>query len=372
MVLAVILQSGNIDKPMNKTVLISGAGFAGLTLAYWLNKFGYKVTLVETSSGIRKGGSPIEIRGEALNIIAEMGLLEKAKAKRLTVNTTKRMVNAKNETLFSWNHSEGGDIEIHRDDLLDILENSVSENVEILYLNRILEIKPGDETINVTFKNGETRNFDFVFGADGTHSSVRKMIFGNEENFSVFFGAYFATCETKEISTDEGIIYNEPGKMAGIFPFRNATQAIVVFRSPQLNYDYKNKEQQKQILKTSFKNSNWKIPQIVDLMLKADNLYFDEICQIKMPSWSKNRMALVGDAAYTAGFPTGMGTTLAIQGAAALAKSLNSSKGDYQTAFQLYHELFRPFVDRIQAKIVEGLNFTVPATQEEIDKRIHQ
>lgn len=115
--------SGNfkIDKEhitdRNKTVLISGASFAGLTLAYWLNKFGYKVTLVDISSGIRKGGSPIEIRGEALNIVNEMGLLDKIKAKSLTVNIKKRMVNANHETLFTWNHSEGDNIEIDRDDL---------------------------------------------------------------------------------------------------------------------------------------------------------------------------------------------------------------------------------------------------------------
>eukprot|EP01013_Petalomonas_cantuscygni_P002389 TRINITY_DN12440_c0_g1_i1.p1 TRINITY_DN12440_c0_g1~~TRINITY_DN12440_c0_g1_i1.p1 ORF type:complete len:367 (-),score=-9.07 TRINITY_DN12440_c0_g1_i1:547-1647(-) len=359
-------------KNLNNTVLISGASFAGLTLAYWLNRYEYKVTLVEIFSGIRKGGSPIEIRGEALDIVKEMGLLEKIKAKRLTVNVNKRMVNAKNETLFSWNHSEGDDIEIDRDNLLDILEESIPKNVEFLYQNRIVEIEQTNETVNVTFKDGKNQNFDFVFGADGTHSSVRKKIFGNEADFSVFFGAYFATCETKEIPTNEGVIYNEPGKMVGIFPFRNSTQATIVFRSPKLNYDYKDQEQQKQILQENFKNSAWKTPQIIDLMLKSDNVYFDEICQIKMPSWSENRIALVGDAAYTAGFPTGMGTTLAIQGSATLAKLLYESRGDYKSAFLKYYETYKPFVESIQTKIIDGLNFTVPETQEEIDKRFNK
>lgn len=104
-------------------------------------------------------------------------------------------------------------------------------------------------------------------------------------------------------------------------------------------------------------------------MLSNDNLYFNEICQIKMPSWSKNRIALVGDAAYTAGFPTGMGTTLAIQGSATLAKLLDEAKGDYNSAFTNYFQSYKPFVDTVQSKITEGLNFTVPKTQEEIDKR---
>jgi len=353
----------------NKTALISGASFAGLTLAYWLNNFGYKVTLVEISSGIRKGGSPIEIRGEALNIVKEMGLLEKIKSKRLTVNVNKRMVNANDETLFSWNHSQGDDIEIDRDVLLDILAENIPQNVEFLYENKIAEIEQFDDSVNIVFKNGEHRSFDYVFGADGTHSWLRKMIFKNDEKFSVFFGAYFATADTKQIATKEAAIYNEPNKMAGIFPFRSSTQAIVVFRSPKLDYDYKNLSQQKQILKENLVNGHWKIPEILEIMLQNEHLYFSEICQIKMPSWSKNRVALVGDAAYTAGFPTGMGTTLAIQGSATLAKLLNEAKEDYSSAFLNYFQSFKPFVDSIQATIIDGLNFTVPKTQDEIDKR---
>ncbi|WP_419211511.1 FAD-dependent monooxygenase [Maribacter sp. X9] len=357
---------------MNRTFLISGASFAGLTLAYWLNKFDYHVTLVEISSGIRKGGSPIEIRSEALNIVQEMGLLEKIKAKQLTVNVNKRMVNAKDETLFSWNHSEGNDIEIDRDDLLDILEESIPKNVEFLYKNRITRLEQFEDNVNVTFKNGENRNFDFVIGADGTHSSVRKLIFGNENEFSIFFGAYFATCEMKDIATNQGVIYNEPGKMAGLFPFKNSVQATLIFRSPKLNYDYRSLEEQKEILKTNFKNGAWKIQNIIDEMLKSDKVYFDEICQIKMPTWSKDRIALVGDAAHTAGFPTGMGTTLAIQGSAILAKSLNELQGDFQAAFSNYYKIYHPFAETVQAKITDGLNFTVPETQEEIDRRFNK
>lgn len=355
---------------MNKTALISGASFAGLTLAYWLNRYGYQVTLVELSSGIRKGGSPIEIRGEALTIVKEMGLLDQIQTKRLTENTSKRMVNAQNETLFSWNHSEGEDIEIHRDDLLDILEESIpKDQVEFLYQNRIQEIVQHEDKVHVTLKSGESRSFDFVFGADGTHSSVRKAIFGSEAQYSIFFGAYFATCETKNISTAEALIYNEPGKMAGVFPFKNSTQAILIFRSTKINYDYKNQEQQKKILADNFKNAAWKIPAILESMLTSDNLYFNEICQIKMPSWSKGRVALVGDAAYTAGFPTGMGTTLAIQGSATLAQAINESNGDYKLAFSKYQELYEPFVESVQSKITDGLNFTLPKTQEAIEKR---
>lgn len=161
-------------------------------------------------------------------------------------------------------------------------------------------------------------------------------------------------------------IYNEPGKMAAIYPFKNAVNAFVVFRSPKLDYDYRNDEQHKQILRDNFKNNSWRIPEIIDAMLHSDNLYFDEVSQIHMPAWSNSRVALVGDAAHAASFHTGMGTSLAMQGAAILAEELHSSKGDYKSAFSKYYESYKPFVESVQARITRGMKYLVPETEEGI------
>jgi 2-polyprenyl-6-methoxyphenol hydroxylase-like FAD-dependent oxidoreductase len=364
---------------MKKNVLISGASIAGLTIAYWLSKHSHnvKVTIVEISSGLRRGGSPIDVRGTALDVVKEMGILEKLKAKKL--DHFNEVVNAQNETIVSWNNNEEyvierpEDIEIHRDDLVDILYESIpTSEVEFLFKNGIEKLIQQEDKIEVTFKDGKSRNFDLVFGADGTHSAVRKLAFGNEEDYSKFFGAYFAIAEAKNIKTkpNTGIIYNEPSKLAALYPFKNAMNALLAFRSPKLNWDYKNQEQHKQILKDNFRNSSWRIPEILDAMLHSDNLYFDEVCQIKMPSWTKGRVALVGDAAHTTSFPTGMGTSLAIQGATILVKELLASNDDYNAAFAKYNETYRPYVESIQARIVLELKFLLPETEEGIQEAI--
>jgi 2-polyprenyl-6-methoxyphenol hydroxylase-like FAD-dependent oxidoreductase len=158
-----------------------------------------------------------------------------------------------------------------------------------------------------------------------------------------------------------GVVYKEPGKMAMIYPFKKAVHAGLVFRSAKLNWDYKNHEQQKQILKDNFNNGSWRIPEILAAMLHADNLYFDEVCQIHMPCWTNNRIALVGDAAHTTSFPTGMGTSLAMQGAAVVAKALHSN-ADHKTAFAQYNKTYRPYVETVQSRITRGLNWLVPET----------
>lgn len=360
---------------MKKEVLISGASIAGLTLAYWMNHYGYKVTVVEISNGLRRGGSPIDVRGNALDVAVKMGILDKIKAKEFI--HTDEMVNAQNETLVTFNintQSEyNGDIEIRRDDLTDILfEHIPAGEVTFLFQNRIEKLVQYPDKVAVTFKNGGTQDFDFVFGADGTHSAVRKLVFGEEAQYSKFFGAYFAIVEAKGIKHDRGgVIYREPGKLAALYPFKNAVNAFVVFRSPKLNYDYRNDAQHKEMLQEHFGDSGWRIPEILEAMVNADNLYFDEVCQIHMPAWTAGRVALVGDAAHTAGFPTGMGTSLAMEGATLLAKEL-SGEEDYHTAFAKYNERYRPYVENVQSRIIRGLNWLVPETAEGIQEAIRR
>lgn len=356
---------------MQKQVLISGASIAGLSLAWWLNRFGYKVTVIEISKELRKGGSPIDVRGEALQVAEQMGILGKIKAKEFL--HTDEFVNARDETLvaFSINAQSEyeGDIEIHRDDLIDILyENIPAGEVEFLFNNRIEKIAQSEDRVEVMFKSGESRNFDFVFGADGTHSAVRRIVFGDEEKYSKFFGAYFAFVAAPNMkNTRSGTtMYQEPGKLAALYPFKGVVNALLAFRSSELDYDYRNNEQQKQILKENFKTGSWRIPEILDTMLQSDDLYFDEVCQIHMPAWSNGRVALVGDAAHTTSFPTGMGTSLAMQGATILAQELHASKGDYSSAFSKYYESYQPFVESVQSRITRGLNWSLPETEEGI------
>lgn len=358
---------------MKKQVLISGASFAGLTLAYWLNKFGYGVTVVELGNELRTAGSPIDVRGEALTVAREMGIYDQIKANEFI--HTDEIVNADDQTLatFAINTLEEykGDIEIHRGDLVKIIYETIpKDEVEIIFQNSISTLIQHADSVEVSFEKGERKFYDFVFGADGTHSTVRKHAFGPEKEFKKFLGVYFAFAGADQIQTGRpkstGIVYREVGKQAVIYQFKNGANAILLFRAPQLDWSYRNQEQPKQILSAYFAgNNNWKLPEILDSMLQADDLYFDEAWQIHMPAWTKGSVGLIGDAAYAPSFFTGMGTSLAMQGAALLAKELHANE-DYHIAFAKYNETFRPFVEQVQASVTYGLKIQLPETEEEL------
>ena len=77
----------------NKNVLISGASFAGLAMAYWMNRLGYDVTVVEIGEGLNRGGTPVNIGDDAAGIVKRMGLFEQIQANRLPMKSGE-LVNA--------------------------------------------------------------------------------------------------------------------------------------------------------------------------------------------------------------------------------------------------------------------------------------
>lgn len=89
-----------------------------------------------------------------------------------------------------------------------------------------------------------------------------------------------------------------------------------------------------------------------------------------MPSWTKGRVALVGDAAYCASPAAGIGGSLAVEGAAALAGALQQHNGNFEPAFQDYNKNLRPFIEEVQADAAFNVreNF-IPRTEEAIRKR---
>ena len=85
-----------------------------------------------------------------------------------------------------------------------------------------------------------------------------------------------------------------------------------------------------------------------------------------MPSWTKGRVALVGDAGYCASPAAGMGGSLAIIGAAALAAAFELHPNDYTAAFETYNNDLRPFIKEVQAAAVQTLDKLLPSNEEEV------
>ena len=370
-----------MESANGKNVLVSGASIAGLSTAYWLTKLGYHVTVVELAAQPRLGGAAINVQGDALASAKRMGIFEQLKAyclppSQLEFKTaddvTETPLSLPAEAEFS-SDGDPEEIEIERDKLVTIILDALQNKVDFLFNNRITELSETADAIHVTFKQGAARAFDLVFGCDGLHSGVRQLWFGHESEYACFLKHYASLTIVNRLLLAENTaqLYNTPGKGVLLNAYNGKTDIIFWFFSEnELLYDYRDAAQQREIVLQQFAGQGWRTAELLAEVQQAGISYFDNFSQIKMPSWTKGRVALVGDAAYCASPAAGIGASLAMTGAAAVAAALEKHDGNFDLAFQEYNQALRPFIEEVQATAVTMLNtFFVPKTEEAIRSR---
>jgi 2-polyprenyl-6-methoxyphenol hydroxylase-like FAD-dependent oxidoreductase len=195
---------------------------------------------------------------------------------------------------------------------------------------------------------------------------VRSLAFGDEANFVRYLGYYVSIFTVpNHLHLDRsGLYYGTLGKKVGIFSGGDPREAKAsfFFATRPLDFDRRDTEQQKAILRDHFHQEGWEIPQLLEIMSTAPDFYFDSVSQVKMKKWSAGRIVLLGDAAYCASPLSGMGTGMAVVGAYILAGELTQAGGDYALAFARYESLMRNFVDQCQKIADGGTDWFVPRT----------
>jgi 2-polyprenyl-6-methoxyphenol hydroxylase-like FAD-dependent oxidoreductase len=356
-------------------ILVSGAGVAGLASALALGTRGHDVTVVEYARGLRVTGTPIDVRGDAVEIADKMGLLARIREQPSRMSELNQFVDADGEPVASIPMAavsdSDDDIEIVREDLLHILADALPATATIRFDDSIETLTDDGDGVDVEFRSGRSERYDLVLGADGQHSAVRRMVFGPEENYLRHLGVYIALADLPGEAGPDGVtLHNVPGRMVGIARFKGKALASFTFRSEWIDFDHRDLDAQKKILVDAFAgHTSWKIPQLLDAAVADPELFFDSASQIHMPSWHHGRVALVGDAGYCAAFLSGRGTSLALTGAWFLAEELERGGSDHTAAFERYEARQRPYVTAAQARVEVGRERQTPLTWEAIEAR---
>lgn len=348
----------------NRRVLVSGASIAGPTLAYWLVRHGFRPTVVERAPRVRAGGNGVDVRGLGIAAAEKMGIMDRVREARADVvgmsfvDDRDRSI-ARIDVQAMQRKAGSGEVEIMRGDLASTLHEITKDDVEYVFDDAIASLDDDGDGVDVRFARGSERRFDLVVGADGVHSNVRRLAFGEESRFVRFLGHYFATASADPLLGEDRWVsmYNLPGKMAGIYRSGNhaGARAYFAWRSKELDYDYRDVAAQKRILRDAYAGMNWHVPALLAGAEADPDFYFDALTQVRMPSWSSGRVALVGDAAYCASPVTGAGATLSLVGAYRLAGELAAAGGVHTIAFPRYEAGYRPSVERAQAQLFTGL-----------------
>lgn len=332
-------------------ILISGASIAGPVLAYWLTRQGIEVTVVERAPALRKtGGHAVDLFRPAMEISDRMGVLPRIE-ERATGTTVLNVYRpwasrpARIDYLKLIGAVSDRHVEIMRDDLSEIYYDATRDDVDYVFGDQITEISAAGD---VTFERGAPRSFDLVVGADGLHSGVRRIVFGDDVP-ELFLGGYLSVVSVpKSLAREKEMDgYFEPDRVAMVYTADHLddARAVFLFRpSQQLDFDHRDEARQKDQLRTAFTDVSAQVDSWLDEVERTPAFYFDEITQLELTTWSRGRVTLVGDAGYCPGPAVGGSTSLAVYGAYVLAGEIAKAAGDHTAAYAAYERTMMPSV----------------------------
>jgi 2-polyprenyl-6-methoxyphenol hydroxylase-like FAD-dependent oxidoreductase len=339
-------------------VLVSGASVAGLTTAYWLVRYGFKVTVVERAPHLRLGGQALDVRGPGLEVAERMGLLTtlRQRTTRLTgmsiVDGDGQELTRSAERTLTGGRLDSPDVEVFRDELCQVLFEAVGNQVDFLFDDSASSIIQRENSVDVSFARAAPASFDLVVGADGLHSGVRRLVFGPDDQFLRFTGVHVAVFSIPnflgldhwEILCRDGEAYN--GLVLATNKDGRARVYLGFATEQPLQYDPSDIDTQKRLIADHYAGARWEFPRILAHMHAAPDFYFYSASQVRMDDWSRGHIALVGDAGYSVTPATGQGTTLAMVGAYVLAGELAAHRADLAAGVANYESEIRDYVVR--------------------------
>lgn len=347
-------------------ILIVGAGIAGPTLAYWLQRFGHDATLVEHAPQLREGGYVVDFWGAGFDVADRMGIVPRLMDEGYRVREVREVSSTGRRIAhFDPRHvigiSGGRFVTIGRSDLSRAIYDAAEGDVETVFGDTVTSLDDDGTRVRVEFAHGAPREFDLVIGADGLHSRVRKLAFGSEEEFERYLGITVAAFDVAGYRPRDELVavtHTEVGDQVLRLALRDdVTSFYFTFR-----YDGEVPQDdvavQQDLLRRRLGGVGWEVPVILEQMPKARTFFMDRASQILMPSWSRGRIALIGDAGAAPSLLAGQGSALAMIEAYVLAYELHEAQGDHRAAFAAYERRLAQLVrDKQDAAIGMGAAF---------------
>ncbi|WP_046470999.1 FAD-dependent monooxygenase [Allosalinactinospora lopnorensis] len=343
--------------------VICGAGIAGLALAQRLDTLGWDVVVVEKAHGPRTQGYMIDFFGPGYDAAEAMGILPRLHEFGYRVQEASYLDGAgrRRASLKFADVVRGRLLSIMRPDLERALRESLSGDVDVRFGAGVTGVDTHSQGVRVTLTGGSTLEADLLVGADGVHSTVRALVFGEERHYLRYLGLHTAAfvfddpevhaevrdrfCLTETIDRQMGFYGLRDGRVAA-FAVHRATD-------PALPDD------PRAAVRREYGSLGWIVPRALDRCPPAAAMYYDQVAQIEMPRWSRDRVVLVGDACHAVSLIAGQGASLGIAGAYVLAEQL-ARTGSIETGLERYEQVWRPVVAEKQQVARKGVRWFLP------------
>jgi 2-polyprenyl-6-methoxyphenol hydroxylase-like FAD-dependent oxidoreductase len=333
-------------------VLVVGAGLAGLTLALCLERKGHEVIVLERSASLRGAGYMIDFFGSGYDAAERLGLIRELDAIHYPIAWLsflapdgKPRFRVEYETMRHL--LDGRHFNFMRGDLERVLFEALPDHTRVRFGSAIQSFTQRDDGVEITLNDGSKERADLLVGADGIHSQVRSLAFGEEQQFVRQLGYHTAAFVVDDAAT-QGEIGNAfatltvPGRQVALYPLRGGKVATFwVHRSDAVITDATAAVRE---LREVYGGLGWLVPKVLDRADEATGIYFDTVAQVIMPKWTNGGVVLLGDACQCVSLLAGQGASMAMGGAYVLAEELERGGSDVAGALARYEQRLRPAI----------------------------
>jgi 2-polyprenyl-6-methoxyphenol hydroxylase-like FAD-dependent oxidoreductase len=353
-------------------ILISGAGIAGLTLAYCAQRGGHSCTLIEKAGATRPEGYMIDFFGTGYDVAERLGLLPDLRQIHYPIDRLDFLKpNGRKKYSLSYpalrKIFDDRHFNFLRGDLENLLYSKVKEHAEFRFSTTIESIEQDSESVTAALSGGSSVTADLLVGADGFHSRVRELTFGEESRFSRFLGyntaAFLLPSVRVSISQDAFTTLTVPGRQFGLYPVRGGKLATYFVYRAEKPPEHLHGNAAVEELRNAFSGVGWIVPTLFE-DIEPGSFYFDQVAQIELPQWSKGRIFLLGDACYCVSLLAGQGASLAMAGAYLLAQKLHSAASDISSAAAFYENRLRQPIEKKQKAARKLARWFVPSSSD--------
>jgi 2-polyprenyl-6-methoxyphenol hydroxylase-like FAD-dependent oxidoreductase len=353
-----------------RRALVSGASIAGLSAAWWLVRSGWSVTVLERAPQFRDGGQNVDVRGVAREVLDRMGLVQAVKAMNTTETGTVFVDESGRVTAELPTGPEGAtaELEVLRGDFARILLDALPPDVEVLYDQRITAVVDGagqGQGVAVTTASGRELRADLLVVAEGVRSSTRGLLFGEHEVELHDLGVAMAFGTIPRTPDDDDRwrwLTTTGGRQVHLRPDPHGTTRAILAVAGEGGLAELDRPAVVARLRELFEDAGWESRRVLDGFETSEDVYVDDLTQVRMPTWSRGRAVLAGDAAWCVTPMGGGGASLALTSGYVLAAQLSTAP-DTATALRAYEDWMRPLVDEVQHLPPGITTFAYPRTR---------
>ena len=360
---------------MKKNIVISGGGIAGLTAAKLLSKQGHKVTVLERAASFSKSGFLISLKSFGIRIMNELGLAEQLQH----ASSPSEFVNFRepNDTIIQgisyekMNENIERSVLITRGGLHHVLYNDLKDEVDILFSTSVEKLTHDENKVKISLNTGTVLEADLLIISEGLRSTTRQNYFPEStlEDFNVLYmGGRLKEHHFYEVGKFN--IYIDVNKMLSIYPIAPdeiAIQCYIQDKGDLASIQARAAE----MLKTSFNGYNEEVQHLLGRFVDNGFMFIDKMGMINSSTLVNGNVVLLGDAGYCPTALSGMGASLSIYGAKALAHFIQENPNDLRTACSNYDTIMQPMIQKFQGNAKNNSASFIPDSQEKLNRFVH-